>query len=96
VTITHSRRCTERGFNKGFDNCFSLLLWFLLGQPRSVISISYRSRAPFHSHLEGVTLFKASENRPAEQMLIDWMDPIDLRHGVYSADRPYTGTRGAD
>jgi hypothetical protein len=49
--------------------------------------------APTNGHLEGVTLFKASEDRAAEQMLVDWMDTIDLHHGVYSADPPYTAVR---
>lgn len=49
--------------------------------------------SPTHGYLEGVTLFKASENRPPEQMLIDWIDTIDLHHGLYSADPPYTAIR---
>jgi hypothetical protein len=51
------------------------------------------AESPTLGHLDGVTLFKASENRPPEQMLIDWMDTIDLHHGVYSADPPYTAIR---
>jgi hypothetical protein len=51
------------------------------------------AESPTHGHLDGVTLFKASEDRPPEQMLIDWMDTIDLHHGVYSADPPYTVIR---
>ena len=45
---------------------------------------------PTHGHPDGVTFFKASADRPPEQMLTDWMDTIDLHHGVYSADPPYT------
>jgi hypothetical protein len=48
------------------------------------------AESPKSGHLDGLTLFKASENRPPEQMLIDWMDTIDLHHGVYSANPPYT------
>ena len=51
------------------------------------------TESPTDSHLEGVTLFRASENRAPEQMLIDWMDTIDLHHGVYSANPPYTAIR---
>ena len=36
------------------------------------------AESPTRSHLDGVTTFKASENRSPEQMLIDWMDTIDL------------------
>jgi len=49
--------------------------------------------SPTPGHLDGVTLFKASENRSPEQMLINWMDTIDLHHGVCSADPPYTAIR---
>ena len=44
-------------------------------------------------HPESVTLFKASESRSPERILIDWMDTIDLHHGVYSADPSYTAIR---
>jgi hypothetical protein len=44
-------------------------------------------------HLDGVTVFKAAEDRSPEQILIDEMATIDLHHGVYSAIPPYTAIR---
>jgi hypothetical protein len=42
------------------------------------------------NHLDGVTTFKAAETDSAEEMLIENLDTIDLHHGFYSADPPYT------
>jgi hypothetical protein len=44
---------------------------------------------PARNHLHGITLFKTEYPSP-EQMLIDQMGTIDVHHGVYSADPPYT------
>ena len=41
------------------------------------------------SHLDGVTTFKAGDCS-AENALINNLGTIDLHHGVYSADPPYT------
>jgi hypothetical protein len=42
------------------------------------------------SHLQGVTTFKASEDCSREDTLINELGTIDLHHGAYSADPPYT------
>ena len=42
------------------------------------------------SHLHGVTTFKFSETESAEETLILELGTIDLHHGVYSAQYPYT------
>jgi hypothetical protein len=42
------------------------------------------------SHLEGVTTFKFGENSSPEDILINELDTIDLHHGAYSANPPYT------
>jgi hypothetical protein len=44
---------------------------------------------PKGSHLDGVTTFKAGDSSP-EDALINELNTIDLHHGSYSADRPYT------
>ena len=49
--------------------------------------------SPSHTHLDGVTLFKATEASSPEEMLVGWMDAIELHHRVYSADPPYTAIR---
>jgi hypothetical protein len=45
---------------------------------------------PNRSHLEGVTTFKVGEGSSSEDILINELDTIDLHHGTYSADPPYT------
>jgi hypothetical protein len=45
---------------------------------------------PNRSHLKGVTTFKVPEDSSSEDILIDELDTIDLHHGTYSANPPYT------
>lgn len=45
---------------------------------------------PNRNHLEGVTTFKAGDDCSSEETLINELDTIDLHHGSYSADPPYT------
>jgi hypothetical protein len=45
---------------------------------------------PNRTHLEGVTTFKFREGSPPEDILINELDTIDLHHGAYSANPPYT------
>jgi hypothetical protein len=51
------------------------------------------SEFPAHNHLDGITVFKSGEGRSPEQILIDNMETIDLHHGIYSANPPYTVVR---
>jgi hypothetical protein len=45
---------------------------------------------PNRSHLDGVTTFKTGDDSSPEESLINELDTIDLHHGTYSADPPYT------
>jgi hypothetical protein len=45
---------------------------------------------PNRSHLEGVTTFKSPEGSSSEDILINELDTIDLHHGTYSTNPPYT------
>jgi hypothetical protein len=45
---------------------------------------------PNRNHLEVVTTFKVPEGTSSEDMLINELDTIDLHHGTYSANPPYT------
>ena len=47
---------------------------------------------PDFNHLTGITVFKAGTSTPAET-LIGEIATIDLHHGEYSADPPYTAIR---
>ena len=46
--------------------------------------------APNRSHVEGVTTFQFPEDSSSEDILINELDTIDLHHGTYSANPPYT------
>ena len=46
--------------------------------------------APNRDHLEGVTTFKFPADSSSEDILINELDTIDLHHGTYSANPPYT------
>jgi len=45
---------------------------------------------PSRSHLDGLTTFKFGEASSSEDILINELDAIDLHHGLYSANPPYT------
>ena len=45
---------------------------------------------PNRSHLKGVTTFKFIEGSSPEDIIINELDTIDLHHGTYSANPPYT------
>ncbi len=45
---------------------------------------------PEHSHLKGITIFNSPEDASAERSLLGQLDTIDLHHGAYSADPPYS------
>jgi hypothetical protein len=45
---------------------------------------------PPKSHLDGITTFRGGSASTPEQRLIDEFSMIDLHHGPYSADPPYS------
>jgi hypothetical protein len=45
---------------------------------------------PNRSNLVGVTMFKTGDDSSPEDSLINKLDTLDLHHGTYSADPPYT------
>jgi hypothetical protein len=45
---------------------------------------------PNRSHLDGITTFKTTDTSSPETALIEQLDTIDLHHGMYSANPPYT------
>jgi hypothetical protein len=48
------------------------------------------SEHPQQNHLTGITTFDDFESSSPEDILLGQFDTIDLHHGVYSANRPYT------
>jgi hypothetical protein len=45
---------------------------------------------PNRSHLQGITIFKFPKDGSPEDILVNELDTIDLHHGTYSANPPYT------
>jgi hypothetical protein len=56
---------------------------------RAVVQRLSKERAA-ENHLTGVTVFTDSDAMSPEQLLLSELDTIDLHHGSYSADPPYT------
>jgi hypothetical protein len=48
------------------------------------------SANPNRGHLDGVTTFKSVEGSSSEDLVINELDTIDLHHGTYSANPPFT------
>jgi hypothetical protein len=48
---------------------------------------------PDRNHLTGITVFKTGITRTPAETLISEIATIDLHHGEYSADPPYTAIR---
>ncbi len=49
---------------------------------------------PQHDHLTGITTFDFCADASREDNLIDELETIDLHHGSYSTDPPYTQIEG--
>jgi hypothetical protein len=46
--------------------------------------------SPKRGHPDGLTLFKAARAKTSEDALVGIFETVDLHHGEYSADPPYT------
>ena len=64
-------------------------VWIVDTPPNREAAQSLWAADKAQTHLTGVTTFKAGDC-PAEDALINEMDTIDLHHGIYSAEPPYT------
>jgi hypothetical protein len=56
---------------------------------KSVVQRLWNER-PDESHLSGVTAFNDLNSLSPEEMLLSYLDTIELHHGVYSANPGYT------
>ena len=50
----------------------------------------FRKERPDEDHLTGITTFNDVASLSPEDSLLSHLDTIELHHGVYSADPPYT------
>ena len=65
-------------------------VWIVDTPANRVIAQQIWAADPNRSHLEGVTAFKFLDGKSSEDILINELEQIDLHHGTYSANPPYT------
>jgi hypothetical protein len=65
-------------------------VWIVDTPQNRAVAQNHWAANPNRNHLEGVTTFKAGDDCSSEETLINELDTIDLHHGSYSADPPYT------
>jgi hypothetical protein len=65
-------------------------VWIVDTSKNRAVAQSIWSADASRSHLVGVTTFKARDDSSPEDALIHELETIDLHHGVYSANPPYT------
>jgi hypothetical protein len=65
-------------------------VWVVDTPANSAVAQRLWSSTLSHSHLNGVTTFKTRGDSSPEDTLIRELETIDLHHGVYSANPPYT------
>lgn len=65
-------------------------VWIVDTPPNRGVAESIWAAAPGRSHLGGVTTFKFAPESSDQDILISQLNTIDLHHGEYSSDPPYT------
>jgi hypothetical protein len=65
-------------------------VWIVDTPANRTVAQRIREADASSSHLKGITTFKAPEVASSEDILINELDSIDLHHGAYSANPPYT------
>ena len=65
-------------------------VWIVDTPPNRAAAQRVWAQRTSDSHLDGVTTFKTREGASPEEMLLGELDAIDLHHGTYSAEPPYT------
>jgi len=65
-------------------------VWIVESPVNRAIAEGLWAQFPTRNHLDSLTTFKAAETDSPEEMLIGNLGTIDLHHGFYSADPPYT------
>ena len=65
-------------------------VWIVDTPANRTVAQQIWAATPERSHLDGVTTFKFVETSSSEDIVINALDTIDLHHGTYSANPPYT------
>jgi hypothetical protein len=81
----------DRGFGERLANLPpGVPTWVVDSEVNTPVAHRLWKERPEHNHLTGVTTFKGSADLSPEDLLLDELDTIDLHHGPYSANPPYT------
>jgi hypothetical protein len=64
-------------------------IWIVDSAANKPVAKRLWSERPERSHLDGITTFRVSSDSP-EENLLGGLATIDLHHGSYSADPPYS------
>ena len=65
-------------------------VWIVDTPTNKAVAKRLWTERPQENHSTGITTFDTDESSSPEDVLLDELDTIDLRHGAYSADPPYT------
>lgn len=65
-------------------------VWIVSTPINKVAAKEVWTQSPEIFSLEGVTIFDSSEDSTTENIFIKVLDSVDLHHGIYSANPPYT------
>ena len=65
-------------------------VWVLDSPANRAAAENFWEQFPSRNDLDGITVFKASKVHSLEAVLINELQTIDMHHGIYSADPPYT------
>ena len=68
----------------------SVPVWIVDTPANKPVAQRVWNERPNEGHLTGVTTFNDLNTLSPEEMLLGHLDTIELHHGVYSADPPYT------
>jgi hypothetical protein len=81
----------DRAFGKQLESIARGVPVWIVDSPSNRASVEKVWREyPEPSHLRGITIFTSPEGVSAERSLLGQLDTIDLHHGAYSADPPYS------
>jgi hypothetical protein len=65
-------------------------VWIVDTPSNATVARRLRTEGNQESHLSGITTFNDSHSSSPEDLLVSELDTIDLHHGSYSANPPYT------
>lgn len=65
-------------------------VWIVDSPPSSPVIRRLWNENPVHDHLKGITSFSDLQPSSPEELFLMELETIDLHHGIYSVDPPYS------